>query len=156
MSKEKKGKGGRPSKYKPEFNKQAYNLCLLGATDKGIANFFEVDEATINRWKLEFPEFCESLKEGKEHADAVVASSLFHRATGYSHKDVDIKIYKGKVIKTDLIKHYPPDSTAAIFWLKNRSPEKWRDKQEIQLNNEVVKGFIIEPASRGTAEDKGK
>lgn len=149
-------KVGRPTKYKPEYAKQAYKLCLLGATDKGIANYFEVDEATINRWKLEFPEFCESLKEGKEEADAIVASSLFHRATGYSHPDTDIKIYKGKVIKTELIKHYPPDSTAAIFWLKNRNPEKWREKQELQLNNEVVKGFIIEPASRGTAEDPGK
>lgn len=149
-------KVGRPTKYKPEYAKQAYKLCLLGATDKGIANYFEVDEATINRWKLEFPEFCESLKEGKEEADAIVASSLFHRATGYSHPDTDIKIYKGKVIKTELTKHYPPDSTAAIFWLKNRNPEKWREKQEIQLNNEVVKGFIIEPASRGTKEDQGK
>lgn len=127
-----KGKGGRPSKYKPEFAKQAYKLCLLGATDKGLANFFEVTESTLNLWKQEYPEFSESLKAGKEEADAVVASSLFQRATGYSHPDTDIKIYKGKIVTTKLTKHYPPDSTAAIFWLKNRNPGKWRDKQEIE------------------------
>ena len=127
-----KKKEGRPSKYKPEFTKQAYKLCLLGATDKGLANFFEVSEDTIHEWKKVHPEFSESLKEGKEEADAIVASSLFHRATGYSHKDVDIKIYKGKIITTQLTKHYPPDSTAAIFWLKNRNPKQWRDKQEVE------------------------
>ena len=51
---------GRPSKYKSEYAEQARKLCLLGATDTDMADFFDVDEATINRWKLDFPEFCES------------------------------------------------------------------------------------------------
>lgn len=138
-----KAKEGRPTKYKPEYCQQAYKLCLLGATDKGLANFFEVTESTLNLWKKEYPEFSESLKEGKEEADAVVASSLFHRATGYSHPDVDIKIFKGKIIKTQLVKHYPPDSTAAIFWLKNRNPSKWRDKQEIEHSVSEKQVMII-------------
>lgn len=138
-----KAKDGRPSKYKPEFSKQAYKLCLLGATDKGLANFFEVTESTLNLWKQQHPEFSESLKAGKEEADAVVASSLFHRATGYSHPDVDIKIFKGKIIKTPLTKHYPPDSTAAIFWLKNRNPKQWRDKQEIEHSVSEKQVMII-------------
>jgi hypothetical protein len=132
MSKKEKAGRGRPTKYKPEFAKQAYKLCLLGATDKRIADFFDVTESTLNLWKQEFPEFSESLKAGKEEADSVVAQSLFHRATGYSHPDVDIKLFKGKIIKTKLTKHYPPDSTAAIFWLKNRQPKQWRDKQEVE------------------------
>lgn len=132
MSKKEKSKGGRPSKYKPEFNDLGYKYCLLGATDKELAEFFEVSESTLNLWKTEVPEFSESLKRGKAEADAVVASKLFHRATGYSHPDVDIKMYEGQIIITPLTKHYPPDSTAAIFWLKNRQPKQWRDKQEVE------------------------
>lgn len=118
-------------------------MCLLGATDKDLAKFFEVEESTLNNWKKDHPEFLESIKEGKDQADAIVAQSLFHRATGYSHKDVDIRMYKGKIVTTPLTKHYPPDSTAAIFWLKNRQPEKWRDKQEIKHSLDEEQVFKI-------------
>lgn len=121
---------GRPTDYREEYSLQAEKLCKLGATDKELADFFEVDEATINRWKLAHTEFCESLKKGKTLADAEVADKLYKRATGYSHEDVDIKIYEGQIIETPLVKHYPPDTAAAIFWLKNRQRKKWRDKIE--------------------------
>lgn len=127
-----KRKEGRPSKYKEEFNEQAYKLCLLGATDKDLANFFEVNEDSIHEWKKVHPSFSESIKRGKETADANVADRLYQRAMGFQAPDTDVKIYKGKIIKTPLIKHYPPDPTAAIFWLKNRQSKKWRDKQEIE------------------------
>ena|ERR1051326_7832375 len=126
--------GGRPTKYQEAFNRQAYRLCLLGAIDKDLAEFFDVDEATINRWKNDHPRFCVSIKKGKVHADAIVAEKLFKRATGYSHPDVDIKVLKGKIRKTTLIKHYPPDTIAAIFWLKNRDKENWREKQFIDID----------------------
>lgn len=122
---------GRPTKYKEEYNELAYNYCLLGATDSELGAFFGVCEATINNWKNEFPEFLESLKRGKEIADAKVAQALFHRATGYSCPDLDIKMYEGEIIETPYIKHYPPDTTSMIFWLKNRQPEKWREKREV-------------------------
>lgn len=122
---------GRPTKYKKEYDELAYNYCLLGATDAELGAFFGVCEATINNWKLEFPEFLESLKRGKELADAKVAQALFHRATGFSHPDVDIKVVEGHIVQTKLTKHYPPDSTSMIFWLKNRQPDKWREKREV-------------------------
>lgn len=122
--------GGRPTDYKEEYNEQAYNYCLLGATDAELAVFFGVCVATINNWKNDYPLFLESLKQGKEMADARVAKALFSRATGYSHEDVDIKMYEGQIIETPTIKHYPPDATSMIFWLKNRQPEKWREKRE--------------------------
>lgn len=124
-------KVGRPSLFKPEYSEQAYKICLLGATDADLANFFDVNEDTINEWKKVHPEFSESLKSGKTLADAEIAKSLFHRAKGYEHPDVDIKMFEGQIIVTDLIKHYPPDTTAAIYWLKNRKPKEWRDKQEV-------------------------
>ena len=120
---------GRPTKYKEEFSELAYNYCLLGATDAELGDFFCVDERTINNWKIDYPEFFQSIKEGKQIADAKVAQALFHRATGYSHEDVDIKVIEGNIVQTPLVKYYPPDATSAIFWLKNRQPAKWRDKQ---------------------------
>lgn len=122
---------GRPSKYKEEYVEQVYKLCLLGATDGELADFFVVNVDTIHEWKKIYKEFSDAIKRGKSLADANVASKLYHRATGYEHEDVDIKMYEGGIIKTPLIKHYPPDTTAAIFWLKNRKPKEWRDKQEI-------------------------
>lgn len=121
---------GRPTDYKEEYNEQAYRLCLLGHTDEELGVFFEVTEQTINNWKIQHPEFFESIKRGKQVADTKVAESLYKRALGYEHPDVDIKMYEGSIIETPLVKHYPPDTTAAIFWLKNRKPDKWRDKQD--------------------------
>lgn len=130
---QKKGKGGRPSKFKPEMIEQSKRLCLLGATDREIADFFHVSESTLNLWKLEYPEFSESLKLGKEASDERVEKSLYRRALGYSHEAV--KIFADPKTGAEQIvpftEHYPPDTTAAIFWLKNRKPKEWRDRQEL-------------------------
>lgn len=134
----------RPSAYRPEYTKQAYHLALLGATDKDIARAFDVDERTVNRWKESQPEFRQSLKAGKEEADARVAKSLFHRANGYSHPAVKIiTVPRGANMGSDVqqvpyIERYPPDTTAAIFWLKNRRPDLWREKQEVEHSGNVT------------------
>ena len=65
--------GGRPPKYQKEYAEQAYKLCLLGATDERIADFFGVNVLTVHRWKKDRKEFCNALKAGKDEADAVVA-----------------------------------------------------------------------------------
>ena len=124
----KKKSRGRKSEYREEYAEQALKLCLLGATDKEIAEFFSVSEQTLNSWKKKFPQFLESLKKGKAVADANVASRLYSRAIGYEY-----------------IEHYPPDTTAAIFWLKNRQPGKWRDKKEVE--NQVKLGDELESMS---------
>ena len=129
MSDDERPRPGRPSKYRPEFNAQAKQLCRLGATDAEIAEFFEVDESTVNRWKLEYPDFCASVKRGKILADAVIADSLYHRAKGYSHDAIKISSVASEIKEVPYIERYPPDTVAAIFWLKNRQPVKWRDKQ---------------------------
>ena len=121
---------GRPSKYRDEFPEQARKLCLLGAKDADLAKFFEVTESTLNEWKKAYPEFSESLKAGKELADAVIADSLFQRAKGYSHKAVKIMVVDKVVVHEEYTEHYPPDPTSMIFWLKNRRPDLWRDKPE--------------------------
>lgn len=124
--------GGRPTDYREEYNELAYKYCLLGATDKQLAEYFEVSEATINNWKKEYPQFLESIMNGREKADAEIAASLYHRAKGYSHPDVHVSNYQGVVTLTELTKHYPPDTQAASLWLRNRQKDRWRDKQEME------------------------
>lgn len=115
--------GGRPTDYKPEYCETVNKLALLGLTDSQMANLLEVSEVTFNAWKKKHPEFLKSLKDGKEIADASIAKSLYKKALGYD--------YHGK--------HYPADTTAIIFWLKNRQPKGWRDKQpETDTTDEFI------------------
>ena len=119
---------GRKTLFKPEYVKQAAKLCLLGATDAQMADFFGVGVSTFSLWKVRYPELSEALKANKDEADKRVVSSLFHRAMGYEHDEVDIRVVGGEIVKTPIRKYYPPDTTACIFWLKNRQSADWRDK----------------------------
>ena len=103
--------GGRPSEFNPDMCGQVTKLCLLGATDAQLADFFGVCVTTINNWKLKHPEFVESIRAGKEDADSKVAQSLYNTALD-------------------------GNTTAQIFWLKNRRSKEWRDKQEINHQSE--------------------
>lgn len=129
----------RPSRYDRGFCVQARKLCRLGATDIEIADFFGVAISTLYLWKVGHREFSEALKEGKAEADGRVEASLYHRAVGYSHDAV--KIFNDKEIGVTEVpyrEHYPPDTTACIFWLKNRQAARWRDKQETELSGNVT------------------
>jgi hypothetical protein len=128
---------GRPTNYKSEYNELAYKFCLLGAIDKDLAGFFDVSEQTINSWKQKHPQFLESIKRGKNIADANVANSLYQRATGYEHPEDEIFNNKGEPMIVPTVKRYPPEPTAAIFWLKNRQPKLWRDKQEVEISKSI-------------------
>lgn len=142
---------GRPTSWKPEYADLAYKFCLLGANDERLAEMFGVCVATINNWKLEVPEFLESVTRGKEVADAEIAHSLFHRAKGYSHPEDDIKAISGAIVITPTTKHYPPDTGAATLWLKNRQPKLWRDKVETEVSGAVTHLFDPEQAARMAA-----
>lgn len=127
---EQKRPGGRPSSYKPEYAKQAKKLCLMGQTDKELADFFEVDVRTIYRWKGDYPEFCQSLKVGKDVADERVERSLYQKAIGYEQEAVKIFMPSGAPdpVYAPYVEKIAPDTTAGIFWLKNRRPADWREK----------------------------
>jgi len=135
----------RPTAYKPEYNEQARKLCMLGYTDAQLGEFFNVSETTINNWKNSKDGFLESLKSGKGLADYEVVESLYKRATGYEHKEDKIFNNNGVILVAETIKHYPPDTTAMIYWLKNRQPDKWRDKQEIEHSGEVKSTIEVLP-----------
>ena len=123
--------GGRKPLYKPEYIQVAKAMAAIGAIDKDIAEALGVCETTINAWKKEHVEFYEALKESKEEFDTKVVHSLFERATGYSHPDTHISNFQGEITVTPITKHYPPDPTSMIFWLKNRQSQDWKDKHEI-------------------------
>jgi hypothetical protein len=129
---------GRPSGFRPEYAEQARKLCELGATDIELADFFEVSDRTIYRWQAKHPEFCQALKAGKVSADERVERSLYHKAVGYSYDAVKIITVaignnQGSEVRHEKYReHVPPDTTAMIFWLKNRRPEAWRDKHEVE------------------------
>lgn len=149
-----KGVGGRPTKFQPEFVAQARKLADLGATDREVAEFFEVDERTLHRWKHQHAEFCQSLKVGKSAADARVEQSLYRRAVGYSFDAEKVFQFRGIIVRAPTVEHVPPDTTAAIFWLKNRDPENWRDKQEHEHSGELaikaVRRVIVRPGHPDT------
>jgi len=126
---------GRPTLYKIEYIEKVHKLCLLGAKDTEIADFFGISESTLNLWKLEYQDFSESIKRGKVDADANVANKLYNRALGYEQKVDKIFQFQGEAVIVPTIDHIQPDTTAQIFWLKNRQPKQWRDKQEIESVN---------------------
>ena len=88
---------GRPRGYKDEYRDQAYRLCLLGYTDAELAKFFGIAESTLYAWKLDYPEFSEGIKSGREDADSRVAKSMFERAVGYSHPEEKVFCNNGQV-----------------------------------------------------------
>lgn len=117
--------GGRPTKYRVEYLQLAFKFCVLGATDKELAEFLGVSESTLNLWKKKYPEFSLSVNRAKMMVDARVAETLYERALGYSHPETQVSNCKGKIVYTKLVKHYPPDVKAQIFWLRNRRPDLW-------------------------------
>ena len=134
---------GRPGKFGQIKIPQLRKILALGATDEQIADFFGLKYSTFKSYKTQHPDFLAALKKWKEEADKRVEDSLFHRALGYSHPSEEIHIIKNKVVRVAIVKHYPPDTTAQIFWLKNRQSQDWRDQrneekpQDPKLNDEL-------------------
>lgn len=160
---------GRPSSYRDEFAAQAEKLSALGATDQEMADFFEVDVRTLYRWKHDHAEFCQALKAGKDVADDRVERSLYQKAIGYEQDEVKIFMPGGasEPVYAPFRAKIAPDTTAAIFWLKNRRRDAWRDiteqrrevKHSYDLDNvpdeDLAELERIIRAARSTGRDTG-
>lgn len=132
-----KRKPGRPAVWVNDIVELTRRACRLGATNKALAGFFDVSEGTINDWIRDKPEFAEAIRDGRTFADAHVADSLYRKATGYEHQAVKIFCNaEGDITEVPYTERYAPDTTAAIFWLKNRRPDLWRDVKEKNENGE--------------------
>ena len=139
-------KRGRPTAYLPAYAEQAQRLAILGLTDVEMAEFFGVAERTFHGWKKSHPDFLQSLKAGKIEADTHVATGLYQSAIG-GHVVTETREQEGpdgSITRTKETKQVPPNVTAQVFWLKNRQPAKWRDKQEIQQDISMTGVATIE------------
>ena len=122
---------GRPSKKSNLDLEKLTRLCAKGLTNEQLAEVYGVHINTIINWQAS-EDFLYALKSGKAKADQVVEYSLWQRATGYSHPEEKIFNNGGEIVRATTIKHYPPDPTSMIFWLKNRKTKEWREKHEVE------------------------
>ena len=123
-----------------------------GLTEEQIVKNMGISRSTLNEWKKKYPDILDTLKKGKDVADRIVENALFESAIGKKYKvEKPIKVkevqYKdGKRVKE--VEHIeyakeevviPPNTTAQIFWLKNRKPDVWRDKQDVHVKDDTDK-----------------
>lgn len=101
-----------------------------GLTDEQIAHNIGITAKTLYDWKKRYCKICEALKKGKEVVDIQVENALLKRALGYEYQEQRLEKSNDGVKVVQTIKHVPADTTAQIYWLKNRRPDKWRDKPE--------------------------
>ena len=140
--------GGRKRKY--EYWLTADGLALLegwarnGLTDEQIAHNCGITAKTLYEWKIRHGEISEALKKGKEVVDLEVENALLKRALGYRYTEITREPERDPVtgeirltIKKQVEKEVAPDTTAQIFWLKNRRPDLWRDRKDVKMDAEV-------------------
>lgn len=108
-----------------------------GLTDEQIAHNMGVSPATLYNYKRDHLEILEALKKGKEVVDIQVENALLKRALGYSYEEKKVEVSEEGTKVTKTIKEVVPDTTAQIFWLKNRRPDRWRDKQDIEHSGQI-------------------
>ncbi len=137
-------------------------LARRGLTDAEIAKHLKISEKLFHTWKHKHPEIVQPLKEGKDFVDDLVEGSLLKRALGFDFEESKVVIEPrtfvkdGGVVETrqvaikteTVVKHVAPDVTAQIFWLKNRRPAEWRDKQEYEhtgKDGERLFGVMVAP-----------
>ena len=103
-----------------------------GLTDEQIAGNCGITAKTLYEWKNRFGEIRDALKKGKEVVDIQVENALLRRALGYDYEETVVEEADGLVKRRTVTKHMPPDTTAQIFWLKNRKPDVWRDRAQAE------------------------
>lgn len=127
-----------------------------GLTDEQVAANAGITAKTLYEWKKQYGEICEALKRGKEVIDIEVENALLQKAMGFKetvkkaikvkevlYQDGKRKSEKEHIEYADEEVYVPPDTTAQIFWLKNRRPDRWRDKQDIEHSGQIGGVTII-------------
>lgn len=136
------GRPGRPSEYRPEYIEHARIMCEEGLTDKEIADHFGVCRQTLFTWRKNHPEFAAAFKFGKALADDRMERTAFELATGYTttiRKKVKLRDSQGneKIVEVEEELVVPPDAKMLQWLLKNRRPDDWKDKTEQHISGKV-------------------
>lgn len=126
-----------------------------GLTDEQLSEKIGVSRSTLNEWKKRYPDISDTLKKNKEIVDYEVENALLKRALGYSYKEITKEMVLNKVnnqyemrVTKEVTKEILPDTTAQIFWLKNRQTNKWRDKVEKDDSTKDDKVVIVNDLPR--------
>lgn len=130
---------GKPTKYDPDIHPDHVKaLAIDGLTNEEIAKKLGIATSTLQEWINKYPDLSEAIKEGKEPADSKVEMSLYKRALGYTYTERKvIDLSDGGTRIETVVKEVVPDVGAQCMWLKNRRPDKWRDKQEIEHSGNI-------------------
>ncbi|MEM8813928.1 MAG: hypothetical protein AAGF59_15050 [Pseudomonadota bacterium] len=134
----------RRPRFKASYVDQAAKLAALGATDQDMADFFMITPDVFSEWTARHRRFREAIEQNKNIADDQVERSLYERAIGYSHPEDKVFANGGKPVVVPTVKYYPPDPTSILFWLKNRRPDRWRDKVDHELAGEGGQSIKVE------------
>lgn len=121
-----------------------------GLTDEQIAHNIGITRETLYQWKQKYPDIPYTLKRGKEVVDIQVENALLKRALGYEYDEIKEELDEsGKLVKkTTTRKLVIPDTTAQIFWLKNRKPNEWRDKRDTEEEGKPIEIKIIRASEK--------
>lgn len=148
-------KGKYQAWLEPDKLEQITNWAANGLTYEQIAQNMGIHRATLARWVNDHRDICDAIKKGRMLADHVIENALFMRACGrctieetveeFRGELRDGKPYNGTVVKRTVTKQLPPDVTACIFFLKNRAPERWSDRREVEVTQVPTIVFGIEP-----------
>ena len=132
---------GAPTKYDPTYMpKTAKFLAQRGAIQSEIADAFDVSTATLQTWISRYPELHEAIQAGNDVFNPRVERALAERAIGFYQTIVEKHVTKdGDIIDVEYEKYFPPDVTAAIFFLKNRMKDKWGDVHNVNVNQRMFK-----------------
>lgn len=132
-------KRGPKSGFNQKVQEAFVRLTKEGKTLEEVADVLGVTSRTLTNWMGKHQELFLAVRESRQMADELVEASLYQRALGYSHPETKFFCHEGAVITEDTTKHYPPDTQAAVFWLRNRQPTRWKEKTEgdVTVNNNL-------------------
>jgi transposase-like protein len=145
----------------PEGILKIEGWARAGATETEIAKRMDICRATLWKWKKKYPKIEKALKLGKEVVDFQVENALLKRALGYKYTEVTKEPVKNTEtgqyelqITKEVVKEVAPDTTAQIFWLKNRKPDEWRNKPEMAVSFEIEDLTPLKEALLGEENEK--
>jgi hypothetical protein len=150
-------KRGRPTKFNEAIREKILELAKSGKTNSQIADIVGVHVRTLENWQGKHKDFLWAFRESKSVADDLVEAAFFQRAVGYTHDSEKIFCTKdGKVRRVKTKEHYPPDVSAGQFWLTNRQPGRWKNKQKGEDDHTVEHKHKFETLSDAELDEEIK
>jgi hypothetical protein len=151
-------------KYEDTFPLRAEDYARRGMIDTQIAKMLGISHETYYQYQKKYPDFSDAIKRGKKPVDVEVENALLKRAKGFSFEEVHVEYKPGKktgdkpvVVHIKKIKKFVvPDTTACIFWCKNRRPKQWRDKHEFDIGDVLIKVITAVPRPAKPKDKKVK